>query len=512
MKKFLSILAAATVLFAGCEDEKEQTSASYVKLSGVEYAAGPEGGNFEITVESNDIWEVSGRSDWARPLSDSGKNGDILTFEIDPNESRDAKTATFKVFSGSAVQAVTITSNPGFTMELKSEPKVILSSDATEVRVELDTNIPDIVSEFSGSGAEWIKYESRQEVFGKTILKYSISANEKYVGRESELTLSGNSRSIAVSISQAQLDAIITDTPKVVYTGLNAGEVTFNVRANVDFTFALPSWLTLVSQIKGAQDSEGLTASTITLSFGESSASRVADLSFVYNGNSFLLVSVKQQNPNAVLFNISDAVLRQELVKNGWILASDASAECELLEPGQTGTALDISSSGYYALDIKTIDGLGNFPNLETLVLNKVNVSRLDLSDCKKLTSLTTTQTNKLAEVILGSCPVTSFSTYVSGMYASSYFDSGSLTISSDNLTSINVNCESYYMSYYEKLEYVDVSACPELTELKAKRFYSGWGGNSFLKELRISSAQKAAIDAGTLAMEVYEGTDVTVK
>ena len=514
MKKILSLSIAAALVFAACGEEEIQIDNSSVSLSAETVVAAPEGGIYDIVVTSDSDWRVSGFCEWARPLAESGKSGETLKIEVDPSNSREILTTEFKVFSGSAVKTVEVRSNPSFILDLLTENEVEFSSAEASLSIKLDTNVPEIEPAFSGTGSEWVEFAGRQEVFGKTMLSFNVKANETYVGRETELTLSGEGKSASVKISQAQLDAIITDTPKVVHTGLDASSVTFDVRANVDFEFELPSWLTLESREAGTKGEDGLTTHTITLSFGENAASRVADLNFVSGGKIFLQVTVKQQNPNAVLFNITDMVLRQELVKKGWILASDSSTECELLEPGMTGTSLEISTSSWSKLNVKVIDGLDNFPALETLTLKKLNVETLNLDKCVKLKTLTVSELNSLKEVVLGNCPVTVFSTYLGGRYSYDYFEAPSLTISSENLTEVNVSSESYYISYYDNCTEIDVAGCPKLAILKAKRETTDWYGDVIchLEKLYISKDQKAAFDAGTLTLEKSEKAELVVR
>ena len=68
-------------------------------------------------------------------------------------------------------------------------------------------------------------------------------------------------------------------------------------------------------------------------------------------------------------------------------------------------------------MNVKVIDGLDNFPALETLTLKKLIAETLNLDKCVKLKALTVSELNKLKEVVLGNCPVTVFSTYLGGRY-----------------------------------------------------------------------------------------------
>lgn len=511
MKKILTALAAAALVLGACA-EIEEAKTDSVTLSANEITAESGGGVYDIVVTSSSDWRVSGLCDWARPLTESGKSGETLKIKVDPSNTKEIRTTAFKVFSGSAVQTVTVTSNSSFVIELLSEDKFSSSVSGTSITVKLDTNVPELESAFTGDGADWVVLREKSEAFGKVILKYDVLANDTYKARTTELTIKGQGKeSGKITVSQAQLDAIVTDTPKLVHEGIDAGEFSFEVRSNVDFTFELPEWLTLKSNVKGTEAADGLTPYQITLSFGATEGSRITDINFI-SGEILVAISLKQQDPNAILFNITDMVLRRELTKQGFILSSDASTECELLGSGKTVESISLKGEYFKKLEIKTIDGLGSFPELNSLSVDTVPVETIILSDCKKLTALTLSGTEKVATIDFGSCPVTSFVTFQNDRYAYDYFCSPTFTISSENLTEINISSISSYMSYYTLCKTVDVTACPKLSVLKANIYYAGYYGNpKFLEELKISRAQKDAIDAGTLEFDVYEKTTVTV-
>ena len=265
MKKTIITILAASAVLVSCENEEIVQDNSSVSLSESVINAAPEGGMYDVTVTSGAGWRVSGYSDWTRHSAEEGKNGDKLVFEVDPSDSKEVRTAQFKVFSGSAVETLTIVSNPSYVMDLLSDSQVKITSDGALLNVKLDTNIPDIESVLSNSGSGWIEFVKREEVFGKSVLSFNVLANETYKGRDAEITLSGQGKSVKVAVSQSQLDTVITSTPKVVFEGLGAGQVKFTVRSNVEYTFDLPEWLTLVSDTAGTMDSEGLVPAEIVL-------------------------------------------------------------------------------------------------------------------------------------------------------------------------------------------------------------------------------------------------------
>ncbi|MGM9748623.1 MAG: BACON domain-containing protein [Candidatus Cryptobacteroides sp.] len=494
-KSIISILAVATILVA-CEKEPVVQDNSAVSLSETVINASPDGGVYEVTVTSDSGWRVSGYSDWVRPTAEEGKSGDKLKFDVDPSDSKEEKTAQFKVFSGSAVETLTIVSKPAFVMHLLSEPQVEYTSDGASLNIKLDTNIPEIESAFTAS---WIEFVKREELFGNTVISFNVLANETYKERSSEITLSGQGKSVKVAVSQKQLDAVITSTPKVVFEGLGAGQVKFTVRANVEYTYTLPEWLTLVSETKGSMDAEGLVPTEIVLSFGANMASRIADISFVSDGKVMLNVAVKQQNPNAVLCNIPDSGLRSALGKMGWVLASEASDECEILENGLTSTSLSLSGSS-----IKSVYGLGAFPELKTLTVSSTGVSVFDVSDCRKLEEVDAPLNTNLTEVKLGKAPVVKFNTNSDGAYVRNYFSATTVTVSSEYLKELNLRSfDCMYLYYYDNCTTIDVSACPALEKLDAYRIYTLWGNyRTYLTKIYVSQAQMDAYNAGKLQIE----------
>ena len=506
MKKFFYLIIAAVMLLNACKKDEESPAASgTITLSENVINVEPKGGVYEIKITSDADWRISGFCEWANPLSESGKSGETLKIEVDENLSGEILSTQFKVFSGSAVQTLTVISNPNFIINLLSDPQVKVSSSGSIISISFDTNIPDLESVFTDNGEEWVVFSERIDAFGKTTFRYNIPENKTYKGKSTELVLRGQGKeSEKITIIQHQLDAIITDNNNLVYKGLEAGKFEFKVRANVDFEIQnLPEWLRLESNTKKQNaDDDGLTESDIRLAFDATDGSRIAEINFVADDDILLQMSAKQQDPNATLFDITDKALRAYLKSSGYIISSETSTECELLSTGKNVEEISINR----VYNIQTIDGLKHFPNLKKLTLGSLNIQTLDLSDCGSLNQLTISSCTGLENIILNGCPVTALKY---GSNYSDYLASSSLAVSSDNLTNIDLNCNSFYIAYSENCETIDVSDCPNLTELKVKREYSGI---VYLKKIIISAAQQTAINQGTLKVEKSDSTEYEVK
>lgn len=491
MKKIILSFAAAAFTLAACSVDPIEPDNSSVSLSQTEIISGPEGGDFSITVTSGSDWRVSGYSEWVTPTSEGGKNGETLTFKVGKSDTKEARTAEFKVFSGSATAVVKVVSKPEEVLVV-AESAFILSSDASRLVVKLETNVSDL----KVTDTEWVMFAGREVLLGEDVVIFDVAANDTYKDRDFEIVLSGVEKTEKVKVSQAQLDAVIVDDNRIVHEGLEAGQVKFTVRANVDYTYKLPDWLTLVSETKGTEAANGLTPIEYVLSFEANAESRIADINFERDGEVMLQISVKQQRPGAVIAPIADKALRKALLDLGWVLSSDASADCEILGPGLEGTQLRINSK-----NINEVSGLGAFPKLANLEINGTGATLIDLSDCKTLQEVYAPSNTELQEVKLGSSPVTKFSTNIDGLREKNYFSSSKVTVSSENLKELNLRSfDCMYLYYYDACTEIDVSACPALTYLDAYRIYTLWGNyRTYLTTIYVSQAQLDAYNAGNL-------------
>lgn len=507
MKKYIAMLAVAVLLFSCNEKEEYTASDDSIATSSDTLTFGPEGGSQSLTVTSSGDWRLSGLSDWVKPSASEGRNGAVISFAAEANESYDAKEAEFKFFTGSAVKKVVVKTTPAYVIALESDSEVKVSSDASDVNVKLKTNIAELDAEFSDSGADWIALESRTDVFGMTILKFNVKRSQSFRDRESVLKISGAGKEVSVKLVQAQRDTIAFSENRVVYD-LTARDVEVKFKTNITSEFELASWMEKTDETSGAEDADGLTEKTIRLHLSESVSSRIYTLSFKMNGIEYGKYTIKQQNPDPILCNISDAALRSKLNELGWIIGDDTTTECEVLETGLTATSLSLSStySPFYA---KKIDGLGSFPVLETLSATYApSLSLIDVADSKSLKTIKMQKVYKIEEIRTGSSPVEEVDF---GTSSSGYITTSKVTISGENIKTIYANYSSWYIITYgnDGIKELDVTGCPALTSLKAKRAYDS---TVTLQTIYITAAQKTAIDAGTLVVEKADSAEFVVK
>lgn len=510
MKKYILIFASAALILFSCTDKDDNivvhdsiaTSADTLKF-------GPDGGVIDLKVTSSGDWRLSGLCDWVTPSVTEGKNGATITFTAEPSDSKEAKESSFKIFTGSAVKKIIATAVPAYVVTLTSEEEVNFVSDGGSTNVKIDTNIPELQFEYSGDGADWITFGQRSDAFGMTLLQFNVKRSQAFKSRESVVTIKGEGKSATVKFVQAQRDTVFAPEERTVYD-LAARNVEIKVKTNIEFDYSFADWMTKTGETTGVPGDDGLTEKTIKVHLAEAAASRFHTFEFSKNGNVYGKYTIKQQNPNPVLCGISDPKLRAALTDLGWIIGDESSPECEVLEPGLTGTTLSLAGQNYSSLKIDKIDGLGAFPKLETLSLTRCDVSSIDVSDSKSLRTITLQQVYNISDIKTGDSPVTDIDF---GTYRYDYIESTTLVISGKNISSVKANNSSYYISYYEQLASVDVTGCPALAVLNMKREYSGWGDHECqLKTIYVTAAQKAAIDAGTLTVEKSDLTSIEVK
>lgn len=509
MKKILlSVVAVAVFLFSGCTKEPVKTGEEQLSISEEILTFGIIGGELGVTVTSSEDWRVAGYADWVTPLSESGRTGDKLVFKALPNNGTETKVAEFKIFAGSAVKKLTVKSLIGEYVRLESSDESRFGSEGGALKVKVETNSADLKIEYSGDGQDWIEYRKRTDAFGFTNLEFDIAKTDKYLDRNSDIIIKADdaSEGVKVNVRQERLFAVVTATPKIVKT-LSEETFALVVRSNVEHEIAdgFADWLTCDLSSKGEMEEDGLSTYTYSLHVNAGgTSSRITELKFMHQNTQMLSVSVKQQCENPVLIEIQDPGLRKVLNDRGWIIADSVSPECELLEIGQNAEELDFDSGS-----VRTVSGLSAFPKLTGLSLGGADIEVIDITDCDRISSLTIKESvRSLKEIKTGSNPV---SDIIIRNDNSSFLRSDVLTVSGDNITLVQANASSFYAIWYgdEKLKTIDVTACPALTTLKAKREIYG---SSVLETILVTAAQKASIDAGTLKVEKSNETNITVK
>lgn len=486
MKKILIILSTIWLFYNCSNNDSYETlgvEKDFISLPKDTLFVGPDGGNLDVLIESSGEWTLTGsKVDWITPSITKGQNGQTLTFDVKPNDVNQVLMNTYKVFTGAVVQKLTIVSNPSMNLALESNQIVSVDSEKKLVDIILATNETDLSYEFSNDGNQWIKVLSFESAFGKKILVLEVSKNDKYIPRNSVLTIKGSEKNVTVDITQSQVDALMLEDGEEVYKEIDLTErdLTFNIKTNVsinDFKWeGLPEWITFTGTIPG-ETFDGLQKLALKFHVSKAIASRKADISLSNKNNSsqVLTLTVKQQNPNPTLVKIPDLNFRKALAEKEWVILTDEEQQyCELLEKGITETTLDLSGTYKRNYGITSLEGIESFEQIEELNLSYNKMEVIDISKLKNVRELDISDVPTLKIINVGDNPVTSLESDVD-------FETTSLSISGSKITEIDLS--SYGWGDDDKLTELDVTGCPKLKTCNVDR--------QNLKTLYVTQEQK---------------------
>lgn len=494
------MMAMAMVLLWSCQEKEDlgTVASGSIALAGSvtdgQIIAGPEGGEFQVNVTSSEDWRVSGLADWVTLSSESGKSGQALTFTVLPNESGEARTATFKVFAADAVQTVTVTQHPNYTIELLSEAQIEVSSDASTLSLQLYTNIQDIAIDFGGADS-WIKLTEVADAFGKKIVQLNIARSQDFKARATTLKIgaAGTENAVEVAVTQAQRDTAFVVGEQRIIKGLEALQLDLVLKSNVSVSYTVPSWITEThGDMTTEKDEEGLYSRSITMTAEATEGSRAASIDFKSGSVKVGSLFVKQQNPNPVFTEIEDENLYYLLNSKGWIIP-DEGIRAEISAAGLTGTSLVIGSTdpnAYSEDPINSVKGLEAFPNLESLTLGSLTISKIDVSEFPVLNELKLINLQYVEEVNTGSTAVADV-TNLAGTYT--YAQVPAIVVKGDNIENVDFSASGFYM-WYESLKSIDVTGCPKLKTVNVYRYDTSWGDESSLDTLYMTAAQAETV------------------
>lgn len=469
LKKIMIVLLAIPMLW-NCSDDDESTNEGdpTISLSTNIIQVNKNGGDATVSVTSSGDWQMSGVCDWAHPSATFGKNGDVVTFTIDPSTIDEERIVTFKFFTGSAVASLQIKSDPNDVMELLTDETILLSKEKSTIEIQLSTNIAAPTITCSEGSEKWLKFDKRCDFGGKIYFMFIASENETYKVRNATITISSPlvEKPIKVIVNQEKKNAILSDQSTLMYN-LEGRTISFNVKYNVENEIYITQgneWITNQSVSEPQTDNDGLSTVTLTYDLSAASTPRGGIIHIVSKTDDTTScdIVVIQKNPEDKLGEIPDDNLRTFCIKNGWV-NSIAGSQCVILDAGQKATTLSYND---YFNELKDLTGIDNFPNLESLNLGFcTSMKKLDISGLHKVKDLTFSGAKVCEEYNFGDNPIVDF-----------YPGGGARTaVSAENLKIITSVMESLTLSYWgnkdnDKVTSIDVSECPALKELDANR------------------------------------------
>ena len=507
------------VAFSGCSEKEPlvETEVSQIELSDSSVVAGPDGGEFSITVTSSGDWRVAGFCEWVTPVNTEGPSGEKLTFKVDPNDGESARTAQFKVFSGDAVASFKITSRPTLFLELDKQEGIQLSSEAGVFSVGIRTNCPDIEVSYSEGDEQWLeRVELIPDFVGKRMYKFSAKRTDLFKARTAKVFFEAKEQKtkVAMEVNQAQLDTVmIVEGPRIV-KGLEAVDFELNVRSNVAYEENFPSWVIVKDkQISERDEKTGLTNTCYHLHCDAVPDTRGKQVQFTrkvgYHTEVLARVVIKQQVPDPVYCTIPDKVLRDVLIEQEWIVLDDEeTGKCDILKKGLKGTKLVIEGNTYNNYDIKTFDGLEDFPNLESIEITSSTVKDIDFSKTRKLKQVHFLNCPDIRTFHAGDSNIEDITITVNDF---GYQKEKEIKVAGSHVKTFDFSAISYYIGYYEECAALDVTGMPELVRLKAKRGSSSFWGTiepaPRFKTIYMTSPQKNQV-----SVDKYDTVSIAIR
>jgi len=307
MKRVLLILmmVIGCFLLASCEKETiltvNQTSLSFNNS----------GGSQTVNIIANKVWSSSSNQSWCKVSPSSGDGSDnnnfTLSVSCDANTTYDERTCTITVVCEELTKTITVTQAEGKGL-IVSQTEYNITNEAQTISVEIQANVQYTVS-IDDACKSWIKQESTKGLSSNTI-KFAISKNESYDGREGKITVKQTDGSLSgtVVVKQSQQNALFVTTSE--YNLSNEKHtLTVEVKANIEFDVK-PNvdWIKYV-------ETKGLKTSQIVLDVAanEDYDSREGTVTVKQkNGDLEGVITIRQEQNYGILVSPSEFSLTNE--------------------------------------------------------------------------------------------------------------------------------------------------------------------------------------------------------
>lgn len=452
-----------------CSDDNDLTDSSEkvaIVLSTPVIQVDEHGGIQSIVVESSENWRLSGVYDWVHPSIISGKNGDEVTFTIDPNNENKERIAIFKFFSGSSVATLRIESAIGYSLKLASASELTIARTEGYFSILLDTDVENLDVNISGNENQWLDILSNTDFANQKALLFKFKENESYKNRVATISISSPlvQESVEVVLTQKKTDVIIVGEEEAMQLyDYEARTITFEVKTNIDPNITIEKgedWIQNIETITSDMGEDGLKTLTISCDLSSSSNPRGGTIRISEN-DIFTDIGIIQKKPGTQIFELPDLKLRGFCINEGWVV-SLAGDKCLVTDEGMNATHL---YPLYPYAAVQDLTGIENFPNLENITLtNSQKMTIFDISKLHKVKSVSV-KGKSCGIFNLGDNPITSFSLGGTKTYSSCE----TLTFIGTKIETIDLSIVFQYESW-DSVTSIDVSDCPALKTLNANR------------------------------------------
>lgn len=357
MKKIFAI-GVVLLSLAACKKEAQEPQPTPVEpdkisVSPTSRTVGGDGGTAATTVTSSSEWTLEAAEgktyDWITADKNSGKSGETVTFEVDPNSDAD-KTASFVFRCGKAEASFTVTSTakevviPELT--LKSESPVAVGYESGEFTVELSLKNVEEVSKLEAAAKDsWVSFSSPATAGAEAetaVMKFTYEANANTEARETEITISyPNADPVVVKVQQTGKPAtsIVITSEKNISVEYTEGTFRVELETSNDVSVSGISgnsdvaWVKYIGTDFGAP---GTAVMNFSYTANDASTAREATVTVKYDGKEYGTVTVAQKGMPEVA---GDPLITKALNMKGHCAGyagGQAWAEPEVMKFGNT--------------------------------------------------------------------------------------------------------------------------------------------------------------------------------
>ena len=307
MKRVLLILTMVIgcSLLASCEKETMLT----VNQSSLSF--NNSGGSQTVNLIANKVWSASSNQGWCKVSPSSGDGSDNSNFTLsvscDANTTYDERSCTITVVCEELTSTITVTQAEGKGL-IVSQTEYNITNEAQTISVEVQANVQYTVS-IDDACKSWIKQESTKGLSSNTV-KFAISKNESYDGREGKITIKQTDGSLlgTVMVKQSQQNGLFVTTSE--YNLSNEKHtLTVEVKANVEFDVkSNADWIKYV-------ETKGLKTSQIVLDVAANEFYDEREGTVIVkqkNGNLEGVITIRQEQNYGIFVSQSEFSLTNE--------------------------------------------------------------------------------------------------------------------------------------------------------------------------------------------------------
>ena len=229
---------------------QKQKDALTLTSSKAEVAAS--GGMVQVEVKANLTFEYyieEKAAGWMTSLATRGVTTSSLLFRVKENEDTEKREGKIIIHTGELSEVFTVYQEGASPELILTRNEYTVGSDTAEIKIELKSNV---FYDMQLPEVDWITERKSRAVSSYTHY-LSVSANESYSARTAEVYFVYRKKGITkkVTITQMQKDAILV-AESMYGVSVEAGELTFDVNANVDFEVSVSAdWLKRVPETRG---------------------------------------------------------------------------------------------------------------------------------------------------------------------------------------------------------------------------------------------------------------------